>query len=570
MFICCPDCLEPLCFLHKDDDDCHKLSRTTACTRTSNVTNSQLNEKSVQISEPGNKEKQRGRKRVADPQSWTRISAKAKKQRGEAYQSFGKDRKVIPPKRIASDLCTCKRKCTDKIDKQGVEALFRGYYSQDTNDKKNSMLFRFIKKTEIQRPKTHALKPRMNSFRYVVPNIVGDDIVVCKTAFTKIFDISRDKIDHIKQMMVEGHVVPVPDARGKHKNRPHAYADDSVEVVRNHIESYPAEVSHYSRHKNPRRKYLSSSLSQKRMYNHYVEKCSDKGLIPVKFWKFSEIFRKQYNIGFGGPRSDTCAACDAFDQIGDVENKEKHLIEAENAYQEMKFDRERAKEGEVEYIVYDLEKTLPLPNITTSIVFYTRQLWLYNLIVHFASRAHENGYFHVWTEDKAGRGSDEILSCLLSFFLSNSHVFKSRSLVVYSDSCGGQNKNRQTVYFWYYLIHSLNLFDSVEHKFPIVGHTYNDADRDASVVECAVRRHVNDGIYTAEKYKEIFREAKHSNKFNICDMSGLFQDMSPLGNDKIHGFSKDVDGNNVEFQKRVGQYCIHTDRPSLGPIHTCK
>lgn len=47
----------------------------------------------------------------------------------------------------------------------------------------------------------------------------------------------------------------------------------------------------------------------------------------------------------------------------------------------MKEDFEQAKtREEAECLTYDLEKTLPLPRIPTNIVFYKRQLWVYNCV----------------------------------------------------------------------------------------------------------------------------------------------------------------------------------------------
>lgn len=49
----------------------------------------------------------------------------------------------------------------------------------------------------------------------------------------------------------------------------------------------------------------------------------------------------------------------------------------------MKEDLKRANtDEELEVLTFDMEKTLPLPRIPTNIVFYKRQLWLYNLGIH--------------------------------------------------------------------------------------------------------------------------------------------------------------------------------------------
>lgn len=69
-----------------------------------------------------------------------------------------------------------------------------------------------------------------------------------------------------------------------------------------------------------------------------------------------------------------------------------------------------AEDPMTETLTFDMEKTLPLPRISTSIVFYKRQLWLYNVGVH--SGKQNKGYCYFWAEGTAGRGSQEVLSCL--------------------------------------------------------------------------------------------------------------------------------------------------------------
>jgi len=52
----------------------------------------------------------------------------------------------------------------------------------------------------------------------------------------------------------------------------------------------------------------------------------------------------------------------------------------------------------VHFVTSDLQKTLPLPKLSTSTAFYLRQMWLYNLGVHLVSDKESRGYFQIWTE----------------------------------------------------------------------------------------------------------------------------------------------------------------------------
>ena len=73
---------------------------------------------------------------------------------------------------------------------------------------------------------------------------------------------------------------------------------------------------------------------------------------------------------------------------------------------------------------------------------YLRQMWLYNFGVHCLTCLGQKSYFFTWTENIANRGNGEIASCLFRFC----ELFKCgqpeiNHLIIWSDSCGGQNKN---------------------------------------------------------------------------------------------------------------------------------
>ena len=102
---------------------------------------------------------------------------------------------------------------------------------------------------------------------------------------------------------------------------------------------------------------------------------------------------------------------------------------------------------------------------------------------------------HTWTEAVAGRGADEVISSLLAFF--DVSGIQGGHLIAWSDSCGGQNKNFYVVSLWQYLIKS-NKFALIEHKFPEVGHSYLDSDRDFALIEKEVKR--TETVFAAEEY----------------------------------------------------------------------
>ena len=160
------------------------------------------------------------------------------------------------------------------------------------------------------------------------------NVRVCKKAFCMVHGISDKRFQNLRKKMPIGTVVPEADRRGRHGNHrrvPEAIKDE----IREHIRSFPAQSSHYSRNDNGNRYYLPPDLSIARMYTMFIEthdpeytrmesenrKRQMNYLPPLELTKpivseyiYRQIFVSEFNIHFGFPRSDTCNTCDRLHQ----------------------------------------------------------------------------------------------------------------------------------------------------------------------------------------------------------------------------------------------------------------
>ncbi|KAG8293833.1 hypothetical protein J6590_010831, partial [Homalodisca vitripennis] len=57
-----------------------------------------------------------------------------------------------------------------------------------------------------------------------------------------------------------------------------------------------------------------------------------------------------------------------------------------------------------------------------------------------------------------------------------------KHLVVWSDNCAGQLKNRMLIFLYLYMVVK-GIFESVQHKFLLSGHSFSVADRDFAIIE---------------------------------------------------------------------------------------
>ncbi|KAJ8868533.1 hypothetical protein PR048_030061 [Dryococelus australis] len=106
-----------------------------------------------------------------------------------------------------------------------------------------------------------------------------------------------------------------------------------------------------------------------------------------------------------------------------------------------------------------MEKVLLLPRIQTNIVFFKRQLCLYNSGVHIGSNG--MGYCYVWFEGEARRGSQETDSCLR---LHCSGYLK-------DEVKEGQNRNTKMTLMAKAITQSHPSIEKITHKFLVAVHS---------------------------------------------------------------------------------------------------
>jgi len=85
--------------------------------------------------------------------------------------------------------------------------------------------------------------------------------------------------------------------------------------------------------------------------------------------------------------------------------RELYLRKAEKVRQNLNDFRKNATKEHLA-ITFDLQKMLICPVVSCGIVYYKRQLSVYNLGVH--NLADHSASMFTWNESKAGRGASEI------------------------------------------------------------------------------------------------------------------------------------------------------------------
>lgn len=178
---------------------------------------------------------------------------------------------------------------------------------------------------------------------------------------------------------------------------------------------------------------------------------------------------------------------------------------------------------------------LPLPKLSVTEVFYSRQVWLYNLtfVIPAPTQGPENCYLYTWTECDSGRGPNEVCSSLIDFLenLENRLMLKESPptiLNLFSDSCSGQNKNQFTmITLLYYINHRTTIFKQINHIFPVRGHSYMPPDRVFGRIEQVLRK--KESIISPSQYYEIFKRfctvKVYGKDFSIYDYKSVVKNL---------------------------------------------
>lgn len=147
---------------------------------------------------------------------------------------------------------------------------------------------------------------------------------------------------------------------------------------------------------------MQGNIVEEKLFNeNFVCSCRKRctASVPLKLRKrlFTQFWRMgKFNLRFKKPKKDTCKKCDIYKAKVESANAhtrqlleerhDSHLDQAVLLQATMKKDlAEAANDPEVEVISEDTQKMLTLPKMLTSIVYYKRQLNLYNLGIHVGS-----------------------------------------------------------------------------------------------------------------------------------------------------------------------------------------
>lgn len=497
-----------------------------------------------------------------------RMARKVARNAGKGYKTL--KGKIVESRKTMS-LGHCRNRCAGKISKEKQEKLFSDYWVMGSFDRRLSFLSSLIDIKDKKTTRKRSTSGENGHFRQisVVYNIEveGQRTTFCKTCFMTVFGESRRFIETViqKKRFSASGIVQL-DARGSHvpKNKK---SEDEINTVKQFLNSLPAYESHYSR-RDCEKKFLPSYMSLAELYVEYSRTCAP-ACTPVSRRLFETLFHEM-NLAIKKPKIDTCATCDRLVlQIktgNETANLQKQLDEhhklAEIAYDAKKTDKLLSQSDKArKTITFDMQQCLPTPFVQSSVAFYKRQLWTYNLTVHDCDTG--QAYCYLWHEGIAGRGANEVGSCVYRCLITDINP-EIKNITMYSDTCGGQNKNSHVAVMCMVALQQSPYLQTIDHKFLLPGHTHMECDSDHSLIERKKKKY-HGNIEHPHDWAQLIRQTGRRKPFIVKEMVREdFLDFAGLLTGQLLLRKMDTDGN--VFNWRHVKW-LHFDKNEPGILY---
>lgn len=431
----------------------------------------------------GKKKKRKMRVSLKGQSRQVRTDRCNKRNKGEEYTT--QKGKVIMARKM-KQLDLCRRKCNELFKDDDRKIIFEEYWSMGDYSKRVSYVMSLInlkqKMSERKKVDISEKQRKRTFFREYFLRINGEKKKNCCSCFLSTLGETKGFLNTVVAKCISSKSgIPQNDLTGK-REPPNKHSEQDLKKAKDHILSIPSYESYYSRRDTSKR-YLPSHFTLSSLYEEYKQTTDT----PIGRPKYEAIFH-DLNLSIKKPKKNTCNKCDTFHMrisLADGDEKENlqiafrdHLKQADMGYTSKAQDKEKAKtdeKKEKKVLTFDLQQSLPTPFLP----FYKHQLWTYNLTIHDCSD--NQAYCFMWSEVDGGRGANQIASCVAK------HLYTiglpTKYVTLYSDTCGGQNKNSHMVAMFMSVIRYHNTLEVIDHKFLLAGHTYMECDSDHALIE---------------------------------------------------------------------------------------
>jgi len=381
------------------------------------------------------------RKRTRNYSQWKSVKRKRLRQEGKVYvMSSGATATAKVVKSCTRDHDECRFKCAGVFDDVTRQTINEQHWCMTDDEKRQFYLTTTKRSKKARTRRADDCNRKKMSYEYYFYHPDEGRVRVCKEFYFKTLHIDSKRVinAHKTKNLVTG--TPRPYVRGKHTKKRSSQRDH----IRRHIESIPTVDSHYCR-KDSNKTYLDGRMNLQILYEKYVDECTQNGEVPAKIHLYREVFNHEYNIAFIKPKKDRCDMCESA-KVGIDLSAEQQTKFAAHMRGKTETHTERAKDRNSDHnqctVCFDMQNVFALPLANVSNFFYKRKLNVYHLTAHCSLS--KQSYGALWPETMSGRSGNDIASALVCLLerLVNDHPDQLEEVVLWSDSCVPQNRNK--------------------------------------------------------------------------------------------------------------------------------
>ena len=510
----------------------------------------------------------RSRKRQRNPETWKINVTKRLRHSGQEYVGHrGQLREAKHLRPPCHD--KCRLKCSMRINNTTREEIFNYYWGLQDRVEQRHFISRHVEQGDVKRRMLDSKQDRNCTNRYFLYS-QEERIQVCRVFFLNTLDIKKDVIYWLMKRSSCGQVNTRLSQGGHGLNKT---PQESIDRVKEHIQSFPVVDSHYCRAQ-VQRNYLYPGLSVKKLHQLYKEKCQKEHIKPVKENIYYKIFNYHFNLGFFRPKKDQCDTCIAFNNtknptVDEKEAQNKHLqnkVKAREIKNEVKLKCSVTQENKnptCAAAAFDFEQILNSPHGESSSFYYKRKLGVYNFSLY--DYKERDVFCFMWPEYEGNRGSLEVGTCIYKYLeQKRSSEPNVNEVHFFSDNTAAQNRNRFVAFTLWYARKHLG-FQKLMHTFLEVGHTETENDSVHSSIESKSRRIT---LYTPEQWYSTVRSCRMSKPYKVIEMSHEdFINWKAMSEEVVENLKKDDDGNPVYWTK-VRQVKATAKNPDVLKVKT--
>ncbi|PSN45051.1 hypothetical protein C0J52_04002 [Blattella germanica] len=242
--------------------------------------------------------------------------------------------------------------------------------------------------------------------------------------------------------------------------------------------------------------------------------------VKVNYWFYYKIFKEMFNLRFGRPQVDTCVTCGSLNTkikspaLNEVARHSAvaelivHKRKSKKFYHKLEEVRNKCQSDDsIAGLCFDFMMCVQLPDIPVQDFFYYRQLTVNVFCI--TNLKDNSSKLYIYHEGTCRKRPNEVTS-FIHDYLNTELNDRVTTLFLFSDNCGGQNKNHTIVRYCSALVENAR-FEEVHQYYPVRGHSFLPCDRAFGIIKRALKR--IDRIYTVYQLTEIIVHS--SNKFIV-------------------------------------------------------